>query len=313
MPNGIFILILYLREKTMILKKCIEIFIRHLQYERKLSEHTVLAYENDLRQFMVFLENESYLISEIESVQIRSWFASLKEDKISDRSIKRKASSIKIFFQYFLKIEIIKVNPAKLLLLNRSKNKLPDFLEQEQTAKLLTNNYTDDTFEGFTVRLIIELLYQTGMRRGELIQLKEADVNFSRKEILIFGKGKKERIVPVHTVLLEQIKEYIALKNKNFENPPKNLLSLKSGKKLYDNFVYRVVKTYLENVTTLNTKSPHLLRHTFATQLLNNGANLEAIKDLLGHSSLAATQVYTHLNIEKLKEVYKNTHPKSTL
>lgn len=289
-------------------------YIAYLQLERRMSEHTITAYQTDLNQFQTYLFSnyEITTIDQIKIHQIRSWLVALKEQKISDCSLKRKASSLKSFFQFLLKEGKITVNPIRRIILPKvAKMQLPNFLEREQTELLLNNPNFLDTFEGNTARLILELLYQTGMRRAELINLKEEDIHFERKEVLIFGKGRKARIVPLSDYLLIDLKEYTKLKKKLFENTGNYLLTLKSGKQLYDNFVYRVVKKYLKMVSTLNKTSPHLLRHTFASQLLNNGADLLAIKDLLGHSSLAATQIYTHVNIERLKEVYKNTHPKS--
>lgn len=284
-----------------------------LQLERRLSSHTVLAYITDLQQLEVYLET-IYEIEEAEAIQalhLRSWIASLKENKISNRSIKRKIAALNTFFR-FLKTEgFLKKNPAKKLLLPKMSKPLPHFLEEKQTQELVAEVTFPDTFEGQTQQLIIELLYQTGMRRAELIQLKEKDIDFSRKEMQVLGKGNKIRILPLSREMLARLQDYLSLKKKLFDSSEENVLILKSGKQLYANYVYRVVKKYLNEITTLDKKSPHILRHTFASQLLNNGADLMSIKDLLGHQSLAATQVYTHLNIERLKEVYKNAHPKS--
>jgi integrase/recombinase XerC len=291
----------------------IDEFLRDLRFNRHLSHHTVLAYENDLGQFQAFLQEQYGLAdaASVKGIHIRSWLADLKDKKLQSKSLNRKVSALKSFFHYLLKTEKLAANPARQTLLPRKSKSLPKFLERAQTDKLLESAAFPDSFEGNTQRLILELLYQTGMRRAELVNVREKDLNYSRKELLILGKGNKERIIPLNDYILNDLKEYIALKRKLFENPTEYLLSLKSGKKLYDHYVYRTVKKYLNGITTLDKKSPHLLRHTFATQLLNNGADLMAIKDLLGHSGLAATQIYTHVNIEQLKNVYKKAHPKS--
>jgi len=278
-----------------------------------MSPNTVIAYHTDLSQFRTFLlkNYETEEIDKVKSYQIRSWLVELKDHQVANRSLRRKTSALKAFFKFLIKGGKMETNPVRAIVLPKLSKSLPHFLETSQTESLLESQNFPDSFEGKTARLILELLYQTGMRRAELIQLKEHDINFQRKEAMIFGKGNKARIVPLNEYLLIDLKEYIDLKKGLFENNGNYLLSLKSGKQMYGNYVYRVVNRYLEAITTLSKKSPHLLRHTFATQLLNNGAELMAIKDLLGHSSLAATQVYTHVNIEKLKEVYKNAHPKS--
>lgn len=288
-------------------------FYPYLSYERRLSTHTVIAYKTDLTQMSTYLK-ESYDIEfpfSVAAFHLRSWLSDLMGKGLKVSSLKRKIASCNTFFQYLISIGELKSNPARHLLLPKGSQSLPGFLEEKQTDKLASEIVFPDSFEGFTQRLIIELLYQTGMRRAELIYLKENDIDSSRRQIEVLGKGNKIRIIPLNSELMEDLNQYMILKNKILENPPKNLLSLKSGKPLYPKYVYRVVKSYLSSVTTLDKRSPHILRHTFASQLLNRGADLVAIKDLLGHQSLAATQVYTHLNIERLKQVYKDAHPKA--
>lgn len=288
-------------------------FMAHLRYERRMSRHTLLAYENDLSQFQGFLKQQYDCAdtAAVQGIHIRAWLAGQKDNGVANRSLKRKIAAMNSFFVFLLKNERIGSNPMRKVLLPKTSRPLPHYLEPGQTEALLEAVRFSDDFEGFTQRLIVELLYQTGMRRSELIHLQEPDIDFSRNELRVVGKGNKVRIVPANPALLKDIREYMSLKRKIFEKPAKYLLSLNSGKPLYEQYVYRTVKKHLNGISTLNTKSPHLLRHTFASQLLNNGAELMAIKDLLGHSSLAATQVYTHLNIERLKEVYKKAHPKS--
>ena len=203
------------------------------------------------------------------------------------------------------------VNPVKQLHGLRKEERLPQYLKEKEAEILLEEMTFGEGFKGFTDRLICELLYQTGMRRNELAQLKETDIEWSLKQIRVLGKGNKERLIPIGILTLKQIEEYIAEKKKMGLRTVPQLLVLENGKPLYSNYIYRVVKNHLKEVTTLKKKSPHILRHSFATHLLNNGANIQAIKDLLGHSSLAATQIYTHNNIEKLKEIHKLNHPRS--
>lgn len=287
-------------------------FIRYIRFEKRLSPHTVLAYTNDLEQLRAYLllEYEMEEVSQVADIHIRSWLVSMKELKLSGKSLQRKISAVKSLFKYLMRTGVLTANPILSIKVPKAPRSLPVFLEEQQTEALLEQSYSAG-FEGGTERLIIELLYQTGMRRGELVQLKESDVEFSRKQIRILGKGNKERMVPVSESLLNDLKLYMENKRKKFSESNKFLLSLKSGKQVYPGYVYQVVKRHLEHVTTLKKRSPHVLRHTFATQLSNNGAELNAIKELLGHSSLAATQIYTHNNIEKLREVYRKAHPKS--
>lgn len=288
-------------------------FHHYLRFEKRYSAHTIAAYAADLHHFRDYLSRES-TISEaaaVRDIHIRGWLVSLKEQKLKERSLLRKMSSVKSFFRYLCEQQHISANPAVRIRLPKAPKRLPVFLEAQDTEQLLEDVRFANGFEGFTEWLIIELLYQTGMRRMELVQLKETDVEFSRKQLRILGKGNKERLVPLSQALLVDVKEYINEKRKIFSEPDKFLLSLKSGKRIYPQYVYRVVQKYLKGLTTLSKKSPHVMRHTFATQLLNNGAELNAIKELLGHSSLAATQVYTHNNIEKLKEAYRKAHPRS--
>ena len=288
-------------------------FDNYLRFERHYSDHTRNAYLSDILQFQQYLalHYEMTTVDLVKKDHLRSWMVTLKQLPLRERSLQRKMSSIKSFFNYLCRQEVLKQNPAMHIPLPKPPKRLPVFLEAEQTAILVNDVRFAEGFEGHTERLIIELLYQPGIRRQELVQLKEADVEFSRKQLRVLGKGNKERLVPLDDKLLAEIQDYIQEKRKTLSENGKFLLSLKSGKQIYPQYVYRVVKKYLSNITTLNKKSPHVMRHTFATQLLNNGAELNAIKELLGHSSLAATQVYTHNNIERLKEQYRKAHPKS--
>lgn len=290
-----------------------EDFLHYLKYVRRLSEHTITAYGQDLRTFSAYC-NTTYALNDpaqVRGIHIRSWLSELKSAGLSARSLRRKRSALQAFFLFLRRLDKLDRNPMREVLLPKVSTKLPQFLEEEQVESLALNAVFPEELEGQTHRLILDLLYQSGMRRAEVIGLSDQDVDWSRKELRVNGKGGKQRILPLQPTLLNELKQYVELKRKIFAEPTEKLLTLKSGKKLYDQYVYRVVKKYLAVVTTLEKKSPHVLRHSFASHLLNNGASLMAIKDLLGHSSLAATQVYTHLNIEKLKSEYRKAHPKA--
>ncbi|MBS1584655.1 MAG: tyrosine-type recombinase/integrase [Bacteroidetes bacterium] len=286
-------------------------FIQYLRFEKRYSQHTLTAYEKDLKQFFTYIDGQfgTKDIPEVALFHIRSWLASLKDEGQTARSINRKISSLSSFYKYLLKQQVADKNIVRQVHSLKLPERLPTFLKENETEKLLEELQFDEGFKGFTDRTICELLYQTGMRRAELLNMKEKDVEWSLHQIRILGKGNKERLVPVSPMLLQTLKEYIAEKKKlGYDRD--HMLVLDSGLPLYAGYVYRTVKRYLQDTTTLKKKSPHVLRHTFATHLLNNGANIQAIKDLLGHSSLAATQVYTHNNIEKLKEIHKLNHPR---
>ena len=288
-------------------------FLQYLRFEKRYSPNTVLAYQNDLIQFKDFIATEFSLDDpqHITHFHIRSWLVTFKDNKKTAKTINRKSSGLSSFFKYMMRQGLLEKNPVRQLHAIRLPERLPSYLKESETEHLLEEQNYGEGFRGTTDRLIVELLYQTGMRRAELLQLKENDVEWSLKQLRILGKGNKERLVPIGPALLDDLKNYISLK-KDIENAdPNHLLILENGRPLYAAYVYRVVRQRLSATgSTLTKKSPHVLRHTFATQLLNNGANIQAIKDLLGHSSLAATQVYTHNNIDKLKEIHKLNHPK---
>lgn len=287
-------------------------FEHYLKFEKRYSPHTIAAYNKDIKQFFDFAKktfdaDDPLFISHF---QVRSWLADLKENKTLPRSINRKISSLNSFYKHLLRHGHIEKNPVKLLHAQKVPPRLPVFLKEQETGYLLEEITFNEGFGGATDRLICELLYATGMRRNELLQLKENDVEWGLRQLRVLGKGNKERLIPVSIALLDQVKEYIALKKENEVYDEQYLLNLPNGKPLYAGYVYRIVKKYLSQTTTLQKRSPHVLRHTFATHLLNNGANIQAIKDLLGHSSLAATQIYTHNSIEKLKDIHKQNHPR---
>ncbi len=289
-------------------------FLDYLTFQKRYSTHTIISYKNDLDGFFNFIYKEYKIaaVNEVNPSIVRTWLASLKEKKLSSKTINRKISSLKAFFRYQLRLKKITVNPVATVASLKVSKRLPSFVEEKSIQTLLDHDYFPATFEGKTHYLIFELLYQTGIRRSELINLKEADIDKNSGTIKVLGKGNKERIIPVNNKLLATIDEYLSEKQKEFPELTGNeLLLSKKGKPLNPKSVYNMVKNYLGQVSTNQRKSPHVLRHSFATHLTNNGAQINAIKELLGHSSLAATQIYTHNTIEKLKEVHKQAHPKS--
>ena len=288
-------------------------FLEHLQFQKRYSRHTILSYKTDLIAFSAFMLKEfvDIDIAAIKTTYIRTWLASLKENNITSRSINRKISTLRSFFKYLLKNEVVKVNPVTGVISPKVPKRLPQFVSEKDTNRLLTQVEFSEGFKGLTEKLIIQLLYATGMRKAELIALKEYNIDNSNASIKVLGKGNKERIIPVNATLINELKYYCQQKKILFvRNESMDLFVNEKGLKLDPKTVYNIVKKYLSKVTTIEKRSPHILRHSFATHLMNNGADLNAVKELLGHSSLAATQVYTHNTIEKLKDVYKKAHPK---
>ena len=292
----------------------IQEFLNYLAFQKRYSRHTVISYQNDLTGFFdfIFLQYQSIALKEITAPVVRSWLALLKENKAASKTINRKISSLKSFFKYQLKMGHIEMSPMMTISALKVSRRLPSFIAEKDISHLLTGENFPSDWEGKMNLLIIEILYETGIRLSELINLKERHVDRSASVIKVLGKGNKERLIPVNNQLLRKIEEYILEKKIQFpESSGIYLLINKKGKMLYPKYVYNMVKYYLGQVSTNEKRSPHILRHSFATHLTNNGAQINAIKELLGHSSLAATQVYTHNTIEKLKEVHKRSHPKS--
>ena len=297
-------------------------FVRFLKFEKRYSSHTVTSYLNDVNQFMAFLQSTySFQIEcehdyvKINTKQVRNWVVSLVEDKQQASSIKRKVSALKTFFKTLQINGIIKNNPADKISTPKIPERLPKFISEKSITQLYENKVElfEDTYDGQLQFIIIELLYGTGIRRDELINIKLTDINWAKKELKILGKGNKERILPLGKEIINLLSEYVEIRNSKIENSEvfTYLLITSKGEKLYPNYVYRTVKKYLSLCSTVEKKSPHILRHSFATHLSNNGAKLNDIKELLGHSSLASTQIYTHNTIEQLKEIYKLAHPKA--
>jgi integrase/recombinase XerC len=286
-------------------------FLDHLRFEKRYSQHTIISYQNDLEQFFAFLGQYGEMeINAITAAYVRSWLAELKGEGISSKSINRKISSLKSFFKFFMKQGVIKQTPMTTIVSPKINKRLPAFVEEKNTDTLFSYVEFTDDWKGRTERLILILFYNTGMRLSELINLKEKNIDKDYAQIKVLGKGNKERLIPVSKELLNEIEDYIDKKPVKLEGVTEVFVNEK-GKSLYPKYVYNTVKKYLGAVTTLDKKSPYVLRHTFATHLMNNGADLNAVKELLGHASLAATQVYTHNTIETLKDVYKKAHPKA--
>lgn len=285
-------------------------FLEYLELEKRYSPHTLKSYRTDLDQLQVYL-NEAYDEVNIESLShdmLRSWMVSLMEAKISPRSVGRKISAVKSFFKWARKMEFLTSDPTLKISLPKISKRLPVFVDEEQMAELHTEGQFPNSFEGMRDRIIVELFYQTGIRSNELLMLKTNDVDFQRGTIKVLGKRNKERIIPVGEDVIKLMEPYYKIRAEEFDSTPFFFITLK-GDSLYPKLVYKIVNTYLGRVSSLSKKSPHVLRHTFATHMLNRGADLNAIKELLGHASLAATQVYTHNSIEKLKDIHRKAHP----
>ncbi len=296
-------------------KEAIDAFVRYLKFEKRYSPHTAAAYESDLTQFRIYLAT-AYdgltMIPEITHHHIRSWLAAMKEadEATAATTLNRKLSSLNSFYAFARRQGLADKNPVRMLHTIRKPERLPVSLKISEASLLINEVDFGPGFKGFTDRLICELLYSTGMRRQELITLRETDVAWGARLLRILGKGNKERMIPVPEALIDALRDYIDAKRTLEAADRDALLVLPNGKPLYAGYVYRTVKEYIGQVTTQQKRSPHVLRHSFATHLLNNGANIQAIKDLLGHSSLIATQVYTHTDVERLKEIHKGSHPR---
>jgi integrase/recombinase XerC len=292
----------------------IQEFLDYLKFQKRYSPHTVISYKNDLRSFFGFLQQQfgNTALEDIKTTLIRSWLAALKEQGMESKSINRKISALKSFFKYQLRRQAIPASPMAAVISPKIGKRLPQFVDKADIETLLRHVEFPDTWDGRTQHLLIELFYNTGMRQAELVGLKETHISKSNSSIKVLGKGNKERIIPVSQQLMTHMQEYMTGKKDHFETADKTVLLINSrGKKLNPKYVYNTVHKYLGLVTTIDKKSPHVLRHTFATHLMNGGADLNAVKELLGHSSLAATQIYTHNSIEKLKDIHKKAHPKA--
>jgi integrase/recombinase XerC len=291
----------------------IQPFLEYLQFEKRYSPHTIISYRTDLEQFFAYLASQydNPPVTAITPRFVRSWLAEMREDEMTAKSLNRKISSLKSFFKFQLKVGTIQQSPMTTVVAPKVGKRLPSFVAQDDMLTLQQYVEFPDTWKGQTDKLLIALFYATGMRLSELINLKESQLDVSNCQVKVLGKGNKERIIPVSKELMDQLVAYSDNKKKLEVTAADNVFVNEKGKPLYPKYVFNVVKSNLSLVTTVQKKSPHILRHTFATHLTNNGADLNAVKELLGHGSLAATQIYTHNTIEKLKDIYKKAHPKA--
>ncbi|WP_437919838.1 tyrosine-type recombinase/integrase [Sphingobacterium sp. LRF_L2] len=290
-----------------------EKFINFLKVEKRYSTHTVIAYSGEIDNFLSFLKDEGLLLHEVGYRDARYYFSKMRESGRQASSINRSISSLRSFYKFLLREGIVDNNPINQVNALKTPKKLPVVVEQDKMLRLLENKQENvDAFDVARDFVILELLFGTGIRLSELLAIQEKDIDTYNKRILILGKRNKERFVPIHDTLVLEIRQYLKLKYmQDFKNKSNNLIVTKEGKPAYAKLVYDIVKRYLTQITSQKKRSPHVLRHTFATTLLNNGADLNAIKELLGHAGLAATQIYTHNSVERLKSIYKQAHPKA--
>jgi integrase/recombinase XerC len=289
-------------------------FLDYLSLEKKYSIHTVIAYKNDLvafRDFLIKEYNEEELV-EVNYPQIRNWIVSLVDGKISNRTINRKVSSLKSFYKFLQKTEQIEINPLSKHKALKVAQKVQVPFTSKEINLVLDNINEENDFTSVRNKLIVELFYSTGIRRSELINIKERNISFSENTIKVLGKRNKERFVPLLQSVVSTLKNYLELKI-NFSTGLEELFITEKGNKIYETLVYRIINSYFSRVSTKLKKSPHILRHSFATHLLNEGADLNSVKELLGHSSLASTQVYTHNSLEVIKKVYNQAHPRGNI
>jgi integrase/recombinase XerC len=289
-------------------------FLKYLEFEKRYSTRTVVSYHTDLLQFADFCLKNSAIesILNVESLTIRDWIVYLLDAGYTNRSVNRKISALKSFYKYLLRNKFIESLPVTKIESLKNKKRLPVFVPESKISQLAEEIDWGEGFSGYRNALIVQMLYFTGMRLSELLFLKDTDFDHSNLSIKVLGKRNKERLIPITPQFSSEIVKYIGLKHEVFdETSSQYLFVTDKGTRLYPNFVYRVVKSALSLITTMDKRSPHVLRHTFATHMLNNGAEINAIKELLGHANLAATQIYTHNTFEKLKKIYKQAHPRA--
>ena len=290
----------------------IDRFLQYILTEKRFSAHTVNAYQTDINQFCDFLRFNFEIndLNEVDDKIIRTWMVHLSDKKLSPRSINRKLSSLKSLYKFAIKSGSVKNNPAININGPKTEKRLPSYVQEKEMRSLFETIKFEDSFSGYRDELILDLFYQTGIRLSEMCNLKIQNVDFSKKMLKVLGKRNKERLIPLHNQSLELISNYIKMRSVNSNNDHSYLILNNKGEQAGNKFVYRCVNSYLSKVTASSKKSPHVIRHTFATHMLNRGADLNTIKEILGHANLAATQVYTHNSINKLKTVYKQAHPK---
>lgn len=289
----------------------IDSFLQYIQYRKNYSFYTVLSYRNDIEQFQQFLQ-QTYQLSLLQATpaHIRDWVISLKQNHLANNSVNRKLSSIKSFYKYLLLENKITQNPIIEIHSLKRPQKLPIFFKEHEIDQAISQtSTTDNDWNSCRNNIILEILYQTGIRRAELLSLKDSDFNFFSLTLRVTGKGNKVRIIPISKGLKEKIEQYLIIKEKKF-GKTESLIVTDKGAPAYPNFIYRIIKTCMGEVSTQTKRSPHVMRHSFASSLLNNGADINAVKELLGHANLSATQIYTHTSFEQLKEQYKKAHPR---
>lgn len=287
-------------------------FLNYIQYEKNYSPHTLVSYKKDIHNFISFLESQDFTICDASHHQVRAYLAVLMADGMKARSVNKNISTLRSFYKFLLRENQVSANPMLLVKNLKTPKQLPEVINEESLIRLLDSkdSFTSD-FAGQRDRLVMELLFGTGIRRAELLAINDNDIDLYNQTIRILGKGKKERIIPIYTSLSHLIKEYQKSKEQLFEENTQRLVVTNSGKEAYVNLIYKIVTHYLGTISTQLKISPHVLRHSFATSLLNRGAAINDIKELLGHANLAATQVYTHGSVERLKSIYKQAHPKA--
>ena len=293
----------------------IDKFLQYIKYEKAYSSHTFISYQTDMKQFAAFVEKQKggFNPPDITAKDIREWILAIMNDGVGSRSVNRKLTTLRTFFKYMLKEGYVETDPMAKVKPPKMQKRLPVFLREEQMEELLDvdKNLFPDDFEGKRDHLIIEMFYNLGVRLSELINIKDSDIDFDRKTVRVTGKRNKQRYIPFGNSLKSDILAFVSDRDAEVGSEEGWLLVRKTGKKLYPMLVWRVVEKYITSVSTLKKRSPHVLRHTFATAMLNNGADIDAVKELLGHANLAATEVYTHTTFERLRSIYKQAHPRA--
>lgn len=291
-----------------------ERFIDYLRYEKNYSSQTEISYLNDILQFEKFIKakDDNLALTSVDIDVIRIWIGSLVEQGFKASSVNRKLSSLKSFFKYLAKSGIIDKDPVKSVSGPKLNTKIPSFVNNKQMEEILDDakNFPEG-FKGIRDQFLIEILYVTGMRRSELILLKDNDIDFHNCTLRVTGKRDKQRLIPFSNLTKEKLKKYIQIRNKEIENKSPFLFVKEDGNAMYPKLVYKIINNHLKSISTLSKKSPHVLRHSFATVMLNNGAEINSIKELMGHSSLSSTEIYTHVTFKEMKKTYQNAHPRA--